>query len=157
MAVFIFSDEIRTGKTGKLLKWSKKRRDVGGILTPDVDGLRVLMDIGSQKTYSFQVQQQSEATVTIGRFHFLKETFEIGRHIIEQNLKKQLSWLIIDEVGPLELAGAGFEPEITKAVNAFKNQNTDGNLLLVVRRNLLASLVEHYGLIDYQIFDLENF
>lgn len=154
MAIFLLSGPIRSGKTTKLLNWVAKRNDVGGILTPDLNGLRILIDISQQKQYAFQVNDEHENVVQIGRFYFSSDAFQTGRNIIARERQSPKSWLVIDEVGPLELQGQGFEPEISITVNFLKQQNPAKNLLLVVRQNLLDQVLRHFKIDTFQFFEI---
>ena len=49
----------------------------------------------------------SEETLTIGRFAFSKTGFDKAIQIIRTAITKE-GWLVIDEIGPLELKGEGF-------------------------------------------------
>ncbi len=152
MAIFLLSDPIRTGKTTRLLNWAKTRRDVGGILTPEQNGLRVLVDISLNEQFTFQVTEEYDNIIQIGRFFFSSEAFQTGRNIIARERGSAKNWLVIDEVGPLELQGQGFEPEISNTIDFFKKQNPEKNLLLVVRQNLLNEVLRHYKIDTFQLF-----
>ncbi len=157
MAIYLFSGPIRSGKTTKLLEWCKTRDDVGGILTPDQNGLRVLIDISRNQLFKFQVDEKNAKVIQIGRFYFSAETFETGRTIIARERSSSKNWLVIDEVGPLELQGQGFEPEISKTIAFFKKQKPAKNLLLIVRQNLLDEVIQHFKIDTFQFFDFSKF
>ena len=153
MAIFLLSGPIRSGKTTRLLNWAKTRSDVGGILTPDQNELRVLIDISLNEQFTFQVTEKYENTIPIGRFYFSSDAFQTGRNIIARERRSTKNWLVIDEVGPLELQGQGFEPEISNTIDFFKKQNLAKNLLLVVRQNLLDEALRHYKIDTFQLFE----
>ncbi len=57
--VYIFSQPIRSGKTSTLLEWtqSQTQGSVAGILAPDIDNQRWLLDIStSESAYYLQMQ-----------------------------------------------------------------------------------------------------
>jgi nucleoside-triphosphatase THEP1 len=146
-SIYIFSKSIRSGKTTQLMEWLKHRSNVGGFLTPDVEGMRMLFDIGKQKMHPFQVMENyAGPVVSIGRFRFSIAIFNLGKNIIA-NASPDLGWFMIDEVGKLEVEqGEGFEPEILRIVKRFQSEEMNGNLLLVVRDTLLTKTIEKYDL-----------
>jgi nucleoside-triphosphatase THEP1 len=132
--VIIFSRPIRTGKTTELLEWIKKRHDVYGILTPEVNGKRKFYNIESAETFNMEASE-SEEKIVIGKFQFSKLAFTQAEQIISGNINKD-GWLIIDEVGPLELDGNGFSAVLKEAL-----LNRKYKLLLVVRESLVEQVV----------------
>ncbi|KAA5535136.1 hypothetical protein F0919_11135 [Taibaiella lutea] len=146
-SIYIFSQNIRSGKTSRLMQWLKYKKNIGGFLTPDVEGMRMLFDISKQKMHPFQVAETyAGPVVSIGRFRFAIATFNIGKDIIA-NALPDLEWFIIDEAGKLEIEqGEGFEPEVLRIIKCFQSGAMNGNLLLVVRDTLLAKAIEKYDL-----------
>jgi nucleoside-triphosphatase THEP1 len=53
-------------------------------------------------------------------------------------------WLIIDEIGPLELKGQALEPMVSKILNDEKRNEI--NIILVIRKTLVERAIEHYKL-----------
>ncbi|APF18851.1 hypothetical protein Calab_3218 [Caldithrix abyssi DSM 13497] len=151
--IYLLTGVVRSGKTTRLLEWSKNRRDVAGILTPDRRQRRVLLDVRTGSEHPFQVQSKAESVISIGRFTFSARTFEIGRAILKREREADCRWLIIDEIGPLELRGKGFEPEVEATIRFFKNHAPQRNLILVIRDTLKDAALKHYGLTDPVIFN----
>lgn len=125
--VFILSGAIQSGKTTSLLKWSATRSDVHGILTPVVNGKRVFMNAHTKEHFPMEASEEEKETLTIGRFTFSKSGFEKAIQIISAAIPK-CCWLVIDEIGPLELNGDGFFKILMEALHTY-----EGKLLLVVR------------------------
>lgn len=146
-SVYIFTGSVRSGKTTQLKEWIQSKNDIGGFLTPDIEGMRMLFDIRKQKAYPFQVSENYVGAVaSIGRFRFAMSGFELGKNIIV-NASPDLKWFVIDEAGKLEIEqGEGFEPEVLRIVKRFQSGEMQGNLLLVVRDTLLVKAIEKYGL-----------
>jgi len=146
-SVYIFSRSIRSGKTTQLAEWLKYKRNTSGFLTPDVDGMRMLLDIRKQKMVPFQVLKSYIGPVaSIGHFRFALSGFDIGKDILT-NAAPDLEWFVVDEVGKLEIGqGEGFEPEVLRIVKRFQSGEMQGNLLLVVRDTLLDKAMEKYDL-----------
>ena len=134
------------------MEWIKGQTNIGGLLTPEMNGKRYLLEIQNRNLHPFQVDAVGKQTVSIGRFNLLISTFQLAHKIIKRDRQKKYDWLIIDEVGPLELNGFGFEPEVKNSIAYFKQITVHKNLLLVVRQNLLPKVVEHYQLNNYKKF-----
>jgi molybdopterin-guanine dinucleotide biosynthesis protein A/nucleoside-triphosphatase THEP1 len=142
--IFILSQPIKTGKTTLLKSWVETQQNVGGILTPDVNNTRMLYNI-AQKTFHPLQTQNPENSMSIGRFLFDKNGFVTAQNILSQCLQAQYNWVIVDEVGRLEMDNkSGLEPTLTQVINAYKNHQVKGNLLLVVRDYLLHDAINYY-------------
>lgn len=127
--IFILSAPIQTGKTTALLNWSEKRTDVYGILTPVVNGKRMFMNAHNRQIFSMEAKEGEETVLKVGRFTFSERNFNQAIAIIRDAMDKK-GWLIIDEIGPMELRGDGFS-EVVKEIIALRK----GMILLVVRAN----------------------
>lgn len=143
--IYIFSGKIRTGKTTRLFNWSKSRDNIDGILSPVKDGKRYLHHIktGEEKLLEADEKPSGKNHIKIGRFIFNKETFEWGKEKLLSALSENPAWLIIDEVGPLELKGEGFEPVISRILSE-KKAIKNINILIVVREGLVDLLFEKF-------------
>ncbi|NNF32589.1 MAG: hypothetical protein HKN68_00660 [Saprospiraceae bacterium] len=149
--IYLLVGDIRTGKTTSIYNAVIKRDDVGGFLTPDVDGTRMLYDIASRKRYPFQVDfGSSDQTIKVGRFNFLSSAFDKGREIIFDQLNSaSVLYLIIDEVGKLELEDQGFH----SLVNILMEKKIDKDVILVVRSFLVEEVVNKYQLRNHKIIN----
>jgi len=144
--VYIFTGDIKTGKTTRLQKWVGENPDADGILSPVIDGCRHIVSVKKDETkvLEYHGDDKSIALTKIGNYNFLKTVFEWGREELYKAFLKKPKWLIIDEIGPLELRGEGLEPEVSRILNDDANDET--NVVLVVRKPLLEAVTEHYGL-----------
>lgn len=142
--VYILTAPIQTGKTTSLINWSKERNDMYGILTPVVTGKRVFMDAHTKEQWPMEANN-GEETVTVGRFVFSKTGFEKAISIIRDGIDKD-GWLILDEIGPLELRDEGFS-EILKEVLVEKKSKT----ILVVREGLAEQVINSFGITEFYI------
>ncbi len=142
--VFILTAPIQSGKTTSLLQWSENRKDVFGILTPVVNGKRVFLNPLSKEQWPMEANDDEE-TVAAGRFLFSKKGFERAVAVIAEGIDKE-GWLVIDEIGPLELRGDGFNAVLREAV-----RNRKARLLIVVREGMAEKISLHYDISDYFI------
>ncbi len=79
-----------------------------------------------------------EETLAIGQFVFSKAGFDKAIQIIHDAINTE-GWLIIDEIGPLELKSEGF-CDVLKEVLVQRNNK----LLLVVREGLAKQVKDHF-------------
>jgi nucleoside-triphosphatase THEP1 len=138
--VYILTAPMQSGKTHSLVSWSEKRTDVQGILTPVVNGQRFFMNISTRHLFPMEAREGETETLIVGRFVFSKANFEKAIQIIRDNINKE-GWLVIDEIGPMELRGEGFHAILKEALAQRKS-----NLLLVVREGMAEKVQEYFGI-----------
>jgi nucleoside-triphosphatase THEP1 len=147
--IYIFTQPVHSGKTTTLQKWLRNKDiDIGGILTPDVEGLRRIYDIAEGKYHDFQVdgEVKEDDTLFMGKYRFAKDAFRKGREILQKAVDAGHEWVIVDEVGKLEVdENQGFEPILSQIVEQYK-AGAKGKLILVVRDYLLGDAIEKYSL-----------
>ncbi len=106
MSIIIFSRQIRSGKTTELLNWCSNQENVSGILMPDINGKRKFFDIKNQIYFDAECTDPSDAhqaLIQVGRFFFYKPAFEKANAILLKALVQKPSWIVIDEIGKLEI------------------------------------------------------
>lgn len=146
--IYILSADIHQGKTTALFNWVKNKTNVFGILTPDIYGKRYFMDIETSEKFEMEADPYEENTQDIGRFKFSDSAFKKANGILKNSLLQKNGWIIIDEVGPLELKQKGFH-NIIKEI--FSTKDLSLNILLVVRKPLLQEVIQFYGLNSNEI------
>lgn len=139
--IYILTGPIQSGKTTSLMTWSKNRKDISGILTPVVNGKRMFMDAGSRYQFAMEAEKGEKDILPIGRFVFSKKAFDWAVQIVRDGSGND-GWLVIDEIGPLELQGKGFFDVLRRVLGERQRQK----LLLVVREDLAEKVKEHFGL-----------
>ncbi len=146
--IYILSEPVHSGKSTLLMNWSKQQTSIAGVLMPDVDGSRKLYDIASQTYYDFQVaEKQGAGTIDICKWNFDEAVFQLGRDILLNAAKQRPDWLVLDEVGKLEMnRNTGFEPAVKELVEIYKQETGNAKLLLVIRDYMLEQSFAHYGL-----------
>lgn len=150
--IYILSGDIRSGKTTALLNWVSGRNDVDGLLCPDGDnGKRYFLKINSKERFELEVESESKDTITIGPFHFLKSAFKNANdYLLEANERKDFKYLIIDELGKLELKNEGLDDAAKALMPQFENDE-DCHLILVIRASLLNDILRHYHIFKYKL------
>jgi nucleoside-triphosphatase THEP1 len=151
MNIVIFSRSIRSGKTTELQHWLIAQKKVAGILMPDINGSRKIWDIDTQNVFDIECinpQNNTESLINIGRFYFYTHAFEQANKILLLALLSKPCWLVIDEVGKLELADNGFYDALQQIIAVYQQPNVVGKLLLVVRDSLLEAVVQKFNLLQ---------
>lgn len=156
MSIVIFSKPVHSGKTTTLLAWSKRQHNIAGILMPDIDGQRHMYDINSKEYFISQCihpAKENEPLVTIGRFSFYSASFSKATAVILTSLVHEPDWLVIDEIGRLEMKGSGFHDVLQEIIPLYQKTRNNGKLLLVIRNSLLDDVVSFFKIKDPQILD----
>lgn len=156
-SIHVLSGPVHTGKTTRLMHWASSQKNIDGIFQPIIDGKRFIYHIASRSLKMLEVPSSIplEKVIKIGNYNFSKDIFEWSQKLLTGCIAKNLDWLIIDEIGPLELDGAGLEPAITKIFTG--DNEFSGRILCVVRDSLLNKFLEHYNLENnYQLFELPD-
>lgn len=139
-SVYILTAPIRSGKTTSLAEFSVHRNDVYGILTPVVSGERVFRDAHSGEEFPMEAKAGETEIISVGRYRFSKDNFQKAVSILKRDMDKP-GWLIIDEIGPLELRDQGFTAALKDILITRKEK-----LLLVVREGLVSQVKAHFNI-----------
>lgn len=152
--IYILTGDIRSGKTTALLNWCNHRDDVNGLLCPDdTHGKRYFFKVKSKERFSFEVDNEHEAVIEVGPFRFLKSAFVEGNEfLISEALKMKSKYVIIDELGKLELKNNGLHQAAEVLIPQYI-MNEHFHLILVVRESLLQETISHYHISEYSILE----
>ena len=104
----------------------------------------MFMNAHTRQLFLMEAKEGETETLAVGRFVFSKTNFDKAIKIIRDVVHKQ-GWLVIDEIGPMELRGEGFS-EVLKEVLAKRNHKT----LLVVRDKdeMVEKVKVYFGISD---------
>ena len=136
--IAILTAPIQSGKTTSLINWSAARKDVHGILTPEVNGKRIFMNAQTKEQFPMEADSDEEK-IYVGRFNFSKINFEKAIQIIHDTITKK-GWLVIDEIGPLELRGEGFCNVLKEVLKRRKEK-----ILLIVREGMTEQVKKYFN------------
>lgn len=151
MSIIIFSKPIHSGKTTTLMQWCKHQK-CAGILMPDINGCRKFYNVETKNYFDTECKQpDTESYTSIGKYHFSNTAFNQANDIIINSLHKQIDYLIIDEIGKLELNKKGFYAALQATLKAYSNKQFNGKILLVVRDNLLNDVLTYFNINEYEI------
>lgn len=140
--VWIMTGTLQSGKTTALVNWTEDRDDVAGILTPVVEGKRIFLDARTRERFPMEADNGEMDVLRVGRFVFSKNNFEKASDLLRK-AKDTKGWLIIDEIGPMELKGEGFA-EVLKEL--LKQQPEGQTMILVVRESIVDKVREYFRL-----------
>jgi len=90
----------------------------------------------------------------IGQWVIFDEGIQFCNQQIEAALHSNPQLLLIDEIGPLEIQGKGFQPILDKILSS--PDELPFYLLLVVRTNLINEVKQLYPKQDYTILTLQD-
>lgn len=154
--IFLLSGPIHTGKTTRLTKWIKNKEGVDGILQPVINGKRHIKHIFSGEIQLLEISPgpHEKVILAIGNYKFNNDVFKWARSKLILSFEQYPKWLIIDEVGKLEMDEKGLEPAISKILNDL-NDHSDMNLVFVVRDYLVPEFLIKYSLNKNDIQNLE--
>ena len=161
MSIILFSRPIHSGKTTELVQWCNEQKNIDGILMPDIDGSRKIINIKTKEIFDIEctdTKNNRELITTIGKYNFYTAAFEKANSILINALAHKPDWLIIDEAGKLELDGKGFYEAIIKAVDIYDRKKSCGNLLIAVRESLCNDVILFFKIKNYTVIhQLEEF
>lgn len=145
--IIILAGPVHRGKTmlvqKSLSRWASRGFRFGGFLSIAVrEGSGPVeydfLDLKDGRRLPFLRRTGEPDGERIGPFHFVRQTLEIARSLILGSDPAEV--LIVDEVGPLELAHAGLWPALREVI--FKPER---KTLLVAREEILEDLYRLLG------------
>ncbi len=154
MSIYIFSRPVQTGKTTALAAWAALQKNVGGILMPDREGSRWMLDLNNNNLWEATCNDTisaDEALYHIGKFSFYKHAFDAANDILLKAFVNDTDWLIIDEVGKLEMQEKGFYPVLRTIISNYDMEKSTKHLILVVREGLCKDVVDFFGIKYFSI------
>lgn len=157
--IFILSGPIQSGKTTAVYEWSRAKKSVGGFLTPDMDGLRYVFLPSMKRWIPFETKDTSDdkPIASIGKFRFHQSAFDTMEKVLIDDLRSAKEWVVIDELGKLEVAGKGLAEVAERALRMVKSKETKSKLILVVREELLDKVVNYFSIGSYLLLKIKDF
>ena len=155
--ITIISGEKHSGKTTKLLEIISdfKLRDISytGILAIGTfkNNQRHsfdIVDISTQEKMEFMSVEPSIGSDKIGRFYINKNALEFGNRVLEKAIISNAKYLIIDEIGPLELDEKGWAPILNKSIE------TNRNIIISVRKELLNDILKKFKISEFELIEI---
>jgi nucleoside-triphosphatase THEP1 len=121
---------------------------VAGFVSPpllDENGATVgieMMDLTTGKHQTFARRVAAGEPATVGLYRMVEGATDWARHVLAAALLANADWLVVDEIGPLELhEGGGF----AFALEALADPLRVPNAIVIVREELMEELAERLG------------
>ena len=155
---FILSGPVASGKTTILIEVIESLKANGicisGIYSPRLlENNRTIgydvVDIHTGKQEVFLRRTEIESMKDIGPYTIYEEGLNLGKNALKELDCADQRIVVIDEVGNLELSGKGWASCIEKLVNPAQS-----HLLLVVRENLVDSVIKKWDLTPAIVFNV---
>jgi nucleoside-triphosphatase THEP1 len=153
MEVYVLSGPINSGKTTRLTHWISTQPKAAGLLSPKLPEGRSFLNIRNGETRRMEAELEENAVQEVGRYRFSAAVFNWANSLlISEAENPETEWLIVDEIGPLELKGLGLDPALQ---HLFSPPERALKLVLVVREALVEQVKAHYQLTRFPLFQLE--
>jgi nucleoside-triphosphatase THEP1 len=149
--IYIVSGPIHSGKSTALAQWCEGKADVYGILSPRIADKRYFIDISTGDQFPMEAEEGEKKIIKIGKYVFSLCSFSKAVTILTNALKQYRGCLVIDEIGPLELEGKGFDEILREILQSDENQL---KLILVVRDTIREKVISHYRLNEHLLKDV---
>lgn len=144
--IYILTGPVQSGKTTTIANWTMGKNDVFGILTPVISGKRMFMDVNSREKFEMEANSGEAEILMIGKFKFSKAGFSKAGDILRNGLNEKTGWLVVDEIGPLELRGEAFSEILKEILQSSCNHQ---KILLIVRDSIVEEVTQVFGLRRY--------
>lgn len=154
----VLTGSVHSGKTSLLkkivLKLEASGMDIDGFLSLAVLQNREftgydLFSIREKTTLPFLRKTGQKEWMRVGPYFFLPEGLTEANRIILNPGAKDV--LIVDEIGPLELAGQGLWPAFSRAI-----QDSRFSIVCVVRKTILSDFLKALPEVHWHIFDITD-
>lgn len=135
-----------SGKSTWLMTQLANAEVVGVLMPHRVDSKEVLV-LPSYQTYDLKPESDQD-TLHIGRFTFSVKKFDqVCSKVIRLQEDSDITCLVIDEVGPLEVSQSGFWRLLVYGVQKLQEGKVD-HMICIVRNGLenqVTQMIDHLG------------
>jgi len=155
--ITIISGEKHSGKTTKLLEiisdFKLKNISCAGIIAIGTfkNNQRYsfdIVDIRTQEKIEFMTVEPSIGSDKIGRFYINKNALEFGNIVLEKAISSNAEYIIIDEIGPLELDEKGWASIFNKIIE------TNKNIIISLRKELLNDILKKFKISEFELIEI---
>lgn len=145
----IVTGKVHTGKTTRLFAFANSHKSVDGILVPVINDKRMIYHISSKELKQLEVDNNSNKCISVGKYNFLNESFSWANKKLIDGFSKNPEWIILDEIGKLELEKKGLFESADFILTNFRNTKT--NIIFVIRDYLLDAVLKSFNLNENEI------
>ncbi|MFO7724265.1 MAG: nucleoside-triphosphatase [Oceanipulchritudo sp.] len=142
METCILSGPIGSGKTTRLQHWVGEQPSARGIVSPVVEGKRRFRHLPGGSWREMEAEPGERDVLATPRYRFSAAAFRWAEACLQEDVRHQPDWIVLDEIGKLELRGEGFA-SFLKGILA---DQAVPHLLLVVRAELLPEVRQQFGM-----------
>ena len=163
--IFLCSAPKGSGKTTRLFDFVQRQRKIGkrvvGVLQPNRDGVRHIVTLSNDNSYALEINHHTHTqshthndshspnkVLHTPCFTFDDNMMRIARQELHTATRTMPHWVIIDEIGPLEIRKhQGYEPAFTTLLHSIQdtqNAFTGVRVVVVVRPKLKQEFLKHY-------------
>ena len=135
--VIVITGDRNSGKTTAVLKLKEAFPVFKGFLSIS-EGKKdeiTLLDTSNGNSFPL-MSRYFDSSTCVGSYHYLQSTFDY----VNSRIFTRDDYVIIDEVGRLEVSGNGFEPLIKKLLSL------NINMVITVRGQFLGDVERRYGI-----------
>ena len=151
--IFIFSDQIVAGKTSILKDWAENNPNITGFLSVKIDRKRFFINLETGEKQPMEIENSD---LKVGKYSFDPEVFLWAEKELLKQYQSDKEWLIIDEIGPLEIRkNQGFHELILKIIQ--KNSEAKSKVIFVVRDFMVAEFIDKYKFCHAKILSKNYF
>lgn len=112
-----------------------------------------LLDLSTSIHYTFAKVVQPGETATVGAYRISPDAVEWARKVMAAALLADVDWLVIDEIGPLELRqGEGFAFVLEPLSDPVRVPNA----IVIVREGLVGELAARVGRLDTVVVNVSE-
>lgn len=142
---FLVTGPVHSGKTTSVMSYFRTEKNISGLYAPVIDGKRFIYSIHNKTLIPLEAESGSkeENIIRTKNYIFSERSFDLARMNLLYALATETEWLVIDEVGILELRDSGYEPALAKII---KELQPNRKLVVVVREALLEEIKNKYSL-----------
>jgi nucleoside-triphosphatase THEP1 len=153
--IFIFTGAVGEGKTTHLAKLVETLRSrnlsVAGVLSPRIveNGKTTgydLLDLVTGIKEPLLRRSEDQGAGKIGSYAIIPQGFKAGYGALKEAQNHNYQYIVVDEVGKLELEGQGWAPSLEELI-----RNYPGKIILTVRDGYQDQVIAKWNFKHYKI------
>jgi nucleoside-triphosphatase THEP1 len=156
--VHLISGAVHQGKSTYMLNLYRSLQQGDGFYNRHIfrEGHLVGQEIvhlttGASRPFSYRdgfIPKDWDEECRYDAFSFSGAGLDFGREILINAYQNHMEPLFVDEIGPLELAGKGFDRVVTALLPKV------ADWYVVVRRNCVEEVITRFGITKYKMIDI---
>jgi nucleoside-triphosphatase THEP1 len=153
----IITGKKHSGKTTKLLEIISELKLEGricagliakGTFVENKRNSFTLLDIESNKTCEFMSTVKNDEFQKIGKFYINPKGISFGNMVLNSSINSFAEYIVIDEIGPLELEGNGWSENLERLLK------TNKKLIIVVRQGFVETICKKFEIKEYNLINI---